>query len=159
MAKAIVIYDTRTGHTEAMAKEICEGIKDEGLDCDLMKADCLSIDALPGYDAIVIGSPTYYGSMTAEIKKRLDESVKFHGKLEGKVGGAFASSANVGGGNETTILHILEALLIHGMIVKGVSKGDHYGPVAINAPDKKALQACRKYARGIAQLTKTICGA
>jgi len=157
MAKAIVIYDTRTGHTEAMAKEICEGIGQEGLECELTKADCLKVDVLPDYDAIVIGSPTYYGSMTAEIKKRLDETVKFHGKLEGKVGGAFASSANVGGGNETTILHILEALLIHGMIIKGISKGDHYGPVAINAPDERARKACRKYGQEIAQLTKTVC--
>jgi NAD(P)H dehydrogenase (quinone) len=159
MPKAIVVYDSRTGHTEAMAKEISEAVQEAGLGCDVMKADCLAVDSLPDYDAIIIGSPTYYGSYTADIKKRLDETVKFHGKLEGKVGGAFASSANVGGGNETTILHILEALLIHGMIVKGVSKGDHYGPVAINAPDEKARKACRKYGQEIAELTKRICGA
>jgi multimeric flavodoxin WrbA len=63
------------------------------------------------------GSPTYYGTMAWELKKLLDESVKFHGKLRGKVGGAFTSSANVGGGNETTVLDILKALLIHGMVV------------------------------------------
>ena len=158
MAKAIVIYDTRTGHTEEMAKEICSGIKEGGVACDIVKADALDVEVLPGYDGIIIGSPTYYGSMTGEIKQRLDETVKFHGKLEGKVGGAFASSANIAGGNETTILHILEALLIHGMIIKGVSKGDHYGPVAINAPDKKAKKACRNYGMEIANLIKKICG-
>ena len=157
MAKAIVIYDTRTGHTEQMAKEISSGIREAGVECDEAKADGLDVGILPDYDGIVIGSPTYYGSMTAELKLRLDETVKFHGKLEGKVGGAFASSANIGGGNETTILHILEAMLIHGMIIKGVSKGDHYGPVAINAPDKKAKDACRKYGAEIAELIKKVC--
>ncbi len=63
--------------------------------------------------------------MAAEIKKFIDESVKFHGKLEGKVGGAFSSSAQIGGGNETTIMDILKTLLIHGMIIQGSSKGDH----------------------------------
>ena len=157
MPKAIIIYDTRTGHTEAMAKEICASIKKCGIECDLTKAESLNVDVLPEYDGIIIGSPTYYGTMTAEIKKRLDESVKIHGKLEGKVGGAFSSSANIAGGNETTILHILEALLIHGMIIKGISKGDHYGPVAINAPDDRAKKGCRNYGEEIANLIKKIC--
>jgi len=75
----------------------------------------------------VAGSPTDYGHMAAELKKFIDDSMKFHGKLSGKVGGAFASSANVGGGNETTVRSILDAWLIHGMIVEGTAHGDHYG--------------------------------
>lgn len=52
-----------------------------------------------------------------------------HGKLVGKVGGVFTSSGMIGGGNETTIMSILQGLLIHGMIVQGVQEGNHYGPV------------------------------
>jgi len=96
--------------------------------------------------------------MAAEIKKLLDDSVKFHGKLEGKVGAAFASSANVGGGNETTILDILNAMLIHGMIVQGDWQGDHYGPVAIGAPDARANKECLRMGSRIARLVKRIKG-
>lgn len=94
--------------------------------------------------------------MAAEIKKFLDESVKFHGELEGKVGGAFSSSANVGGGNETTILSILQAFLIHGMIIQGTSDGDHYGPVAIGSPDRRASDQCKELGKRIAKLVKKL---
>lgn len=106
----------------------------------------------------MIGSPTYYGSMAWEIKKLLDESVQFHGKLDGKIGGAFSSSANVAGGNETTILDILNAMLIHGMIVEGNPSGDHYGPVSLGKPDARAESNCKKYAKRIAQLIKKVSG-
>ena len=92
------------------------------------------------------------------MKKLLDESVTFHGRLEGKIGGAFASSANIAGGNETTVLSILQALLIHGMIVQGDSQGDHYGPVAINSPDERCLNGCRRYAVRLIKLAKTLQG-
>jgi NAD(P)H dehydrogenase (quinone) len=86
---------------------------------------------------LIIDSPTYYGTMVAEIKKLFDESVSYHGYQEGKIGGAFSSAANIGGGNETTILDILHAMLIHGMIIQGTSNGDLYCPVSIGSPDKR----------------------
>ena len=76
--------------------------------------------------------------------------------LKGKVGGAFSSARNVGGGNETTITDILNALLIHGMIVQGEPKGDHYGPVAINAPDERALKCCQRLGENVANLVKKL---
>jgi len=102
--------------------------------------------------------PVYYGTMAAEIKKLLDESVAHHGKLAGKIGGAFASSANVGGGNETTVMDLIKALLIHGMIVPGSAKGDHYGPVAIGKPDNRAQNECKKLGRLVATLTVKLYG-
>ncbi|MBS3763896.1 MAG: NAD(P)H-dependent oxidoreductase, partial [Planctomycetes bacterium] len=109
-------------------------------------------DDLLKYDGIIIGSPTYYGDMCYEVKELLDASVKYHGKLTGKVGGAFASSANIGGGNETTIMSILQALLIHGMIVEGTADGDHYGPVSIGAPEERAISQCRELGERVARL-------
>ena len=85
--------------------------------------------------------------MASPIKKLLDDSVKFHGELEGKVGAAFASSANVGGGNETTILDIINA-----MIIQGDHQGDHYGSVAIGAPDGRALKQCLRLGERTARL-------
>ena len=158
MPKAIIIYYSRSGNTKQMAQLVAEGLKKEGVDVTVKDVFDTGADELLGYDAIIIGSPTYYGSMAAEIKKLLDDSVKFHGKLEGKVGAAFASSANVGGGNETTILDILNAMLIHGMIVQGDWQGDHYGPVAIGAPDARANKECLRMGSRIARLVKRIKG-
>ncbi len=156
MPKALVGYYSRTGNTQKMAARIAEVLEAEGLEVDLKKVQEIEARDLLGYDALVLGSPTYYGTMAWELKKLLDESVKFHGKLRGKVGGAFTSSANVGGGNETTVLDILKALLIHGMVVRGDHRGDHYGPVAIGRPDKRALDGCESYAKNIAALAKTL---
>jgi NAD(P)H dehydrogenase (quinone) len=94
--------------------------------------------------------------MAAQIKELFDDSVKFHSKLEGKVGAAFASSANVGGGNETTVLDILNAMLIHGMIIQGDPQGDHYGAVAIGAPDSRATKQCVRLGSRIAKLVKRL---
>lgn len=156
MAKVLVCYYSRTGNTEKMAEKIAEIVNKEGLDVDLKRVENTEVDGLLTYDCIIIGSPTYYGSMAWQVKRLLDESVKFHGKLKEKVGGAFSSSANIGGGNETTILDILNAMLIHGMIIHGDPDGDHYGPVSIGAPDERALKCCEGYAQILSSLVKKL---
>ena len=156
MPKALVCYYSRTGNTQKLAARMAEVLTEEGLETDLKKVDETAAADLLGYDCIVLGSPTYYGTMAWEMKKLLDESVKFHGKLKGKVGGAFTSSANIGGGNETTILDIVQALLIHGMVVRGDHRFDHYGPVAIGRPDRRALDCAAAHARNLAALTKKL---
>ncbi|MGD9014880.1 MAG: flavodoxin domain-containing protein [Candidatus Omnitrophota bacterium] len=156
MAKILVTYYSRSGNTKKMAEEIVKGINTEKLEVDLKSIEQLKADDLLNYQGIIIGSPTYYGTMAYPIKKLLDDSVKFHGRLEGRAGAAFASSANIGGGNETTILDILNAMLIHGMVIRGDSQGDHYGPVAIGAPDARALKQCRRLGERVAELTKQL---
>ena len=156
MSKAIVVYYSKSGNTKKMAELVSDGIKKEGLEVTLKDVKDVKADELLKYDCIVMGSPTYYGSMAAEIKKLLDDSVEFHGKLEGKIGAAFSSSANVAGGNETTILDILNAMLIHGMIIQGDPQGDHYGAVAIGAPDSRATKECLRMGSRIAKLAKKI---
>jgi NAD(P)H dehydrogenase (quinone) len=156
MAKVLIIYYSRTGNTKKMAEAIGEGVKKEGLGLEVKKVEDIKVEELLEADGIIIGSPTYYGTMAAPIKELFDESVKFHGKLDGKVGAAFASSANVAGGNETTILDILNALLIHGMIIQGDPSGDHYGPVAIGAPDSRSIKECVRLGQRVAKLVKKI---
>ena len=156
MAKILVAYYSRTGTTRKMAEAIAEGINNEGAFAILKEIKDVKADELLEYDGLVIGSPTYYGSMAAEIKKLFDDSVKFHGKLDGKVGAAFSSSANIGGGNETTILDILNAMLIHGMIIQGDPLGDHYGPVSIGVPDQRAVNECLRLGSRVAKLAKRI---
>lgn len=153
MARILVTYYTRTHNTQKLAEAVRDGAQTvSGADVTLKPIDQLRPADLLKFDGIIVGSPTYYGSMASELKKFFDESVSIHGQLEGKVGGAFSTSANIGGGNETTSLDIIRALLIHGMVVPGSSEGDHYGPVAIDVPDKRALQEGQRLGRVVATL-------
>lgn len=156
MGKVLVIYYSRTGNTEAMARLVADGARHAGADVELKRVqDCTPEDLLDA-DGIIVGSPTYYGLPAAEIKELFDESVRYHGQLEGKVGGAFSSAANIGGGNETTIMAILQMMLIHGMVVQGTPTGDHYGPVSIGAPDDRVEAQCRALGERIANLVDAL---
>jgi NAD(P)H dehydrogenase (quinone) len=157
MPRVLVTYYTRSGHTEAMAKAVAEGVKSVAeMEVQVRPVGEVSPDDLLQYDGIIFGSPVYYGSMAAEVKKLIDESVKHHGKLTGKVGGAFATSGVAGGGCETTILDLLNALLIHGMIVQGTAGGPHYGPISVGAPDEKACTECQKLGARVAELVRRL---
>ena len=156
MPKALVGFYSKSGNTRTMAVRIAEVLKDKGLDVDLKPVEEITIAMLLDYDCLIFGSPTYYGTMAWPLKKLIDDSVKYHGRLKDKLGGAFTSSANIGGGNETTVLDILKALLIHGMVILGDHRGDHYGPVAIGRPDKRALDNCATYAEKLAGLAKRL---
>ena len=156
MAKGIVIYYSRSGNTKQMAEIIAKAMGDTGLKTDCKSVDKVKAVDLLGYDAIVVGSPTYYGHMAGPIKQLFDDTVTNHGKLNGKVGAAFSSSANVGGGNETTIMGIIEAMLIAGMVIQGDPQGDHYGPVSIGKPDARVERQCRRRGQRIAELTKKL---
>ena len=159
MSKVLIVYYSRSGNTEKMSKLIEEGIKSEVLEVIRKRVEDTKVDELLSADAVIMGSPVYYGTMAYELKKFLDESVKFHGKLDGKVGAAFSSSANIGGGNETAILDIINALLIHGMVVQGDPQGDHYGPVSIGSPDERAAKQCKRLGQRVARLIKRLSGA
>jgi NAD(P)H dehydrogenase (quinone) len=155
--KIAVVYYSRTGNTEAMARLVEEGAKTEpDVQVDVMNVDSFPAKKALEYDGLIIGSPTYYGSMAYQIKKFFDDSVAFHGKLSGKVGAAFSSAANIGGGNETTITDILNAMLIHGMIIRGDHNGDHYGPVSIGAPDERVEKQCRLLGKKVASMVKKV---
>ena len=95
MAKVLLVYYSRSGNTAQMAEHIKEGLEKGGLETVSKTVAETTPEELLQYDAIVMGSPTYYGTMAAELKKLLDDSVKYHGKLDGKVGGAFTSSGGL----------------------------------------------------------------
>ena len=158
MAKVLILYYSRTGNTEKMARLIEEGAKEALAQTTVKPVTDASLDDLQAADAIVIGSPTYYGLPVAEIIKFLDDSVKLHGRLDGKVGAAFSSSANIGGGNETVIMSLVEAFLVHGMVVQGIPKGDHYGPVSIGAPDDRVSKQCKALGERVAKLAGKLAG-
>jgi len=152
--KVLIVYDSRSGNTEKMAHAVSEGVSEEGLDVDVKRVEEASVDELPGVDGLILGSPVYYGLPTAKIKEFIDDSVKYHGKLDGKVGGAFASSGGTHTGAETTVMALNEALFIHGMIIQGTSGSNHYGAASVGAPDDKDIENCRKLGSRVANLVK-----
>ena len=155
MAKGIVLYYSRSGSTKRMAESIADGLRSE-IETDLRDITGFNPDELQNYQAVVIGSPTQYGSMAWEVKQFFDNTAGLHYKLDGKVGGAFSSSCHVGGGNETTVLDIIHALLIHGFIVQGEPMYDHYGAVSLVNPSQDNLNKCFRYGQRIGQLTKRL---
>lgn len=157
MVKVLVVYHSQTGHTARMAEAVAEGARAVAdAEVTVKKAVEATPDDLLQADAVILGSPVYYGTMAAELKSLIDRSVCYHGRLAGKVGAAFASSGAVHGGSETTIVDILCCLLIHGMIVQGEPSGDHYGAVSVGKPDDDSLNACRKLGRRTADLARRL---
>jgi NAD(P)H dehydrogenase (quinone) len=142
MAKVLVLYYSSYGHIEAMAQAVAEGAASEGAEVtvkrvpELVPADVArasgfkldqaapvaTVDELPGYDAIVLGVPTRFGNMPAQMKNFLDQTggLWFQGKLIGKVGSVFTSTATQHGGQESTILSTHTVLLHHGMVIVGL---------------------------------------
>ena len=156
MAKVLILYFSRTGNTRKMAEGAAEGVREAGGEAILKPVQEAKIDDLLQVQGIILGSPTYYGHSAGAMRTFIDSSVKVHGQLTGKVGAAFATSHNIGGGNETTVLDLLHALLIHGMIIQGNASGDHYGPVSAGVPDARALDQCKELGRNVVNLIKRL---
>jgi len=142
MAKVLVLYYSTYGHIEQMANALAEGARAAGATVDVKRvpetvpeeiarnghfkldqpAPIATVNELPDYDAIVIGAPTRYGRMPAQMAAFLDQTggLWARGALNGKVGAAFTSSATQHGGQETTLFSIVTNLLHLGMVVVGL---------------------------------------
>jgi NAD(P)H dehydrogenase (quinone) len=99
-----------------------------------------------------MGSPTYFGQMSSRLKHIIDDSIELHTRMTGKVGAAFTNSGGTASGAETTLLSIIQAMLIHGMIVQGNAEMQHYGVAAQGEPKPGDLKACEELGAQVAQL-------
>jgi NAD(P)H dehydrogenase (quinone) len=137
-----------------MAEIIADTAVAEGAQVKLKDVADASNDDLVWADGIIIGSPVYFGLPAGEIKKFIDESIAVRRQLENKVGAAFVSSGHPAGGRETTIIALLEALMVHGMVVCGdpLSSGGHFGAVASGHPDDRSRQECAGLAKKVVAL-------
>lgn len=154
--KVLIVYDSKTGNTGKMAGYVAEGVENAGVTAVLKPVEEASIDELISVEGVILGSPVYYGLPSGKIKTWIDETIKYHGKLTHLVGGAFGSSGGTHSGAESTILALLEALLVHGMIVQGTPNGPHYGAASVGAPDEKDAENCRKLGVRVAELVKKL---
>jgi NAD(P)H dehydrogenase (quinone) len=143
MAKILVLYYSSYGHIETMAQAVAKGaaevpgtvvdikrvpeiMSEEAAKAAHFKVDqaapLASVADLVEYDAIIFGTPTRFGNMAAQMKNFLDQTggLWFQGKLIGKIGSVFVSTATQHGGQESTILNFHTTLLHHGMVLVGL---------------------------------------
>lgn len=142
MSKVLVLYYSTYGHLETMAQAVAEGARSAGATVDVKRvpetvpeeiaksayfkldqtAPVATISELPDYDAIIIGAPTRFGRMPAQMAAFLDQAggLWARGALNGKVGAAFTSTATQHGGQEVTLFSIITNLLHFGMTIVGL---------------------------------------
>lgn len=142
MATVLVLYYSSYGHVETMAHAIADGARGVGASVDIKRvpetapediaraahfkldqaAPIAQVNDLVEYDAIIVGAPTRFGRMPSQMAAFLDQagSLWASGRLNGKVGGAFTSSASQHGGNEMTLFSIMTNLLHFGMVIVGL---------------------------------------
>ena len=139
----LVTYHSGTGNTEKMAQGVTEGAKAvSGTTVILKRVGEVTDNDLLSSDAVIVGSPVYFGNMSGEVKTFFDNwGVKFglfrDRKMRNKVGGAFATGASVSNGKEVTIVTIFAAMLINEMII--VSGGGGFGASATTGPDSPGI--------------------
>jgi NAD(P)H dehydrogenase (quinone) len=159
--QVLVLYHSHGGNTESLAKAIAEGVRQvDGVECVLRTAAEVKQSEFAAADGVIAGSPVYFGTMAAELKAVLDKFVHVRSRMEGKVGAAFATSADPAGGRETTIMSILQAMLIYGMIVVGdpIDATGHYGVSCVEDPDAETKQNAAKLGKRVALLAKKLRG-
>jgi NAD(P)H dehydrogenase (quinone) len=142
MAKVLVLYYSAYGHIETLAYAVAEGAKSAGAEVtvkrvpelvpeDVAKASyykvdqaapIATVDELADYDAIIVGAGTRFGTVASQMRNFWDQTggLWFAGKLVGKLGSVFTSSATQHGGQESTILGFLPTFLHQGMVVAGL---------------------------------------
>ena len=148
MAKVLVLYYSTYGHIEAMANAVAEGAREAGATVDVKRvpetvpedlarashfkldqaAPVATVEELESYDAIVVGTGTRFGRVSSQMAAFLDQAggLWARGALNGKIGGAFTSTATQHGGQETTLFSIITNLLHFGMTIVGLDYG-HQG--------------------------------
>ena len=199
MAKILILYYSTWGHIETMAQAVAEGAREvagtevtikrvpELMPKDVAEKAGAKLDQaapiadpaeLPNYDAIIIGTPTRFGNMAAQMRNFWDQTGSHwvNGSLIGKVGSVFTSTAT-GGGNESTILTTHVTLLHHGMVLVGLpysSKdlmdiderrgGSPYGAGTMalgdgsRQPGERELSMARFQGRHVAEIAKKLAG-
>ena len=157
--QVLVMYYSKTGNTKRLAEQIAKGVEEvKDIKCVLKPVSEITKDDFLLSDGIIAGSPVYFGTMAAELKAVFDKFVGIRAQMGDKIGAAFATSADPSGGKETTIISIIQALLIYGMIIVGdpLDATGHYGVSCVGAPDKHTNLNAVKLGKRVALLVKKL---
>ena len=200
MTKVLVLYYSMYGHIETMAGAVADGAREvDGVEVtvkrvpELMpreaaekagaKLDQAAPEAQPSeladYDAIIVGTPTRFGNMAAQMRNFWDQTggLWAKGALIGKAGSVFTSSASQHGGQESTLLATHITLLHHGLVIVGlpyscatqtgvdeIKGGSPYGATTIadgdgsRQPSEQELSMARFQGRHVAEIAKKLAG-
>jgi len=157
--QVLVMYYSRSGNTKKLAEELANGVREvPGVSCLLKSTADVTKDDFLSSDGIIAGSPVYFGGMAAELKEVFDKFVVIRKQMGDKVGAAFATSGDQSGGKETTMMAIIQAFLIYGMIIVGdpLDATGHYGVSCAGKPDEKTVENARKSGRRVALLVEKL---
>ena len=200
MPRILVLYHSTYGHIEAMAEAVAEGARSvDGSVVDIRRvpelvpeelarqsgykldqaAPVATVDELGDYDAVIVGAGTRYGTAASQMRNFLDQTggLWMTGGLVGKVGSAFTSTATQHGGQETTLIGLIQTLLHHGMLIAGlpyawagqqrmdeITGGSPYGATTITGgdgsrmPSENELEGARWQGRYVAETAKKLFG-
>lgn len=200
MTRVLVLYYSSYGHIEVLARAIAEGVAEvpeaeaivkrvpELVPEDVCRASGIKIEQeapfagpaeLGDYDAVIIGTPTRFGNMAAQMRNFLDQTggLWMKGALVGKVGSVFTSTASQHGGQESTLLSTQVTLMHHGMVIVGlpyswpgnaqmaeISGGTPYGISTIagadglRMPSANELDGARFQGRHVARIAAKLAG-
>jgi NAD(P)H dehydrogenase (quinone) len=157
--QVLILYFSKGGNTRKLAQAIAKGAeKVEGVKVLIKSTDEITDEDFLASQGVIAGSPVYFGTMAAGLKKVFDETISVRKRMEGKIGAAFATSGDATGGKETTIMSILQAMLINGMIIVGdpMSATGHYGVACAGAPDERTTENAMKLGARVAELVKKL---
>ena len=149
--QVLVLYFSKGGNTRKLAEYVAEGVNCvSGVKAVLKTTQEVTKEDFVNSAGIIAGSPVYFGGMAWELKKIMDDFVGIRKKMENKVGATFATSGDPSGGKETTMMSIIQALLIYGMVIVGdpMSATGHFGVACVGAPDERAADHGRKLGQG-----------
>jgi len=155
----LILYYSKGGNTRKVAERIAEGIESvSGVRALLRSTQEVKKEDFVDSAGVIAGSPVYFGVMAWDLKRVFDEYVVIRRKMENKVGAAFATSGDPSGGKETTMMSIVQCLLIYGMIVVGdpMDATGHYGVACVGTPDERTNENARKLGRRVAELCKKL---
>jgi len=153
--QVLVLYFSKGGNTRRLAEAIAEGVNSvEGVNANLKTTENVTKEDFLKSKGIIAGSPVYFGSMAADLKKVFDDFVSVRKKMEDKVGAAFTTSGDPTGGKETTLMSIIQCMMIYGMIIAGdpMSATGHYGTACVGAPDADTRENGKKLGKRLAEL-------
>ena len=197
MSKVLILYYSTYGHVEKLAVAAAAGAREAGATVDIKRvpetapeavakaahfkldqtASVAKIEDLANYDAIIIGGPTRFGRMSAQMTAYLDQAggLWAKGALNGKVGSAFTSTASQHGGQEMNLFSTITNLLHFGMVVVGlpysfagltelgeITGGTPYGATTIagldgsRQPSENELEGARYQGRHVAEIANKI---
>lgn len=148
--KMLILYYSDGGNTERMAIAIAAGARTAGIDLKIERVEKFEASLLPEYDAIIVGSPTYFSNIAWPVKKLIDESIMHYNKerLRGKVAGIFTSCGKRKDGEDC--LKMLATAFGHHhkmKVVEGIVR-------SADEDDEMVKRKCREYGRKLAEETE-----